>query len=200
MTIVEVTELSSGLTFRQRWSHYFVLIFGVTGCIIGLNLRNTTLNTTATYTNPRAGITADYPQRWLLDEESEGYIFRIRDMSARGFKTTIQVGARAVSAVTTSRNIFDTLTLERAQTRAAYNVIAKDVLILPDETQTQAMWYTFVSTEINPFLQNIPVVVEGIDILIIERGQAIVVTFLSDVRTFDQNWPTLERFLRNMEF
>ena len=200
MTIIEIREQPAGLTFRQRWSHYFVLLFGITGFIIGFNLRNSTLNTTATYANPRAGITANYPQQWLLDEAGEDYIFRIRDMSASGYKTTIQVSARAVSPVTTSRNIFDTLTLERAQTRAAYNVINQDQFVLPDETRTPAMWYTFVAVQSNPFLQDIPVVIEGIDILIIERGQAIIVTLLSDLQNFDQNLSTLERFLRNLEF
>lgn len=200
MTIIEVGPQPSGLTFRQRWSHYFVLIFAVVGFLTGLNLRDTALNTTATYSNPRAGIVASYPQHWLLDEGANSYIFRVRDMAVTGFKTAIEVAARPVSASTTPRNIFDTLTLERAQTRAAYNVIAEDQFILPDETATQAMWYTYVSTEVNPFLQSLPSVVEGIDILLIKRGQAIIVTFLSDARTFDQNLPILERFLRDLEF
>ena len=37
-------------------------------------------------------------------------------------------------------------------------------------------------------------------VLIIERGQAIIVSFLSDANTFDANFPTLERFLRSIEF
>lgn len=199
MTIIELGSVSDELTFRQRWSHYLVLIFAVVGSVIGLNLRDNTLNAVVIYTNPQAGITAEYPQNWLLDEASDNYIFRVRDMASRGFKSTIQVAARPVGPLTTPRIIFDSLSLERAQ-QAGYNVIAVEPYTLPDDTLTQAMLYTYVSTEVDPFLQAIPSVVEGIDILIIERGQAIIVTFLAESSRFDESLPVLERFLRSFVF
>ncbi|MBZ0302857.1 MAG: hypothetical protein K8J31_24140, partial [Anaerolineae bacterium] len=165
-----------------------------------LNLRESILTATTRYTNPQAGISADYPQNWLLDEQSDSYIFRVSDVSAQGFNTTLQVETRPISSQATARNIFDALTLERAQTQAAYIVISEEPFVLPDDTLTSAMSYTFVTTETNPFLQSIPVVVEGIDILIVERGQAIIVSFLSQADTFDQNQVILDRFLRSLEF
>lgn len=200
MTVIEISETRSELTFRQRWSHYFALIFSITGLFIGFNLRESILSATTIYTNPQAGITAAYPQNWLLDENTESYIFRVRDMTAPGFKTTLQVAARPISPQTSARNIFDALTLERAQTLAAYNVISEETFVLPDETITAAMTYTFVVSENNPFLQSIPAIVEGVDILIVERGQAIIVSFLSEASTFDTNFPILERFLESLEF
>jgi hypothetical protein len=188
------------LTFRQRWSHYLTLLIGIIGLMIGLNLRDSVVSATTRYTNPQAGITAEYPQNWLLDESGLNYIFRVQDVSAIGYSTTIQVAARPVSAETTARNIFDSLTLARAQTLAAYNVISEEPFTLPDDTVTTAMTYTFVVSQTNPYLQSIPVVVEGIDILVIERGQAIIVSFLSDARTFTDRFPLLEQFLRSLEF
>jgi len=201
MSIIEVTGGRVELTFRQRWSHYLALAFGVIGLLIGLNLRESFLSTTTVYTNLQAGITAEYPQNWLLEEGSgRDFIFRVRAISERGYNTTIQVAARPISADTTARNIFDVLTLERAQTLAAYNVIAEEPYTLPDGTIATSMIYTFVATDPNPFLQSIPIGVEGIDILLIERGQAIIVSFLSDAATFDKNAPVLNRFLRSLDF
>lgn len=197
---VEILSGPTELTFRQRWSHYLALIFTGIGLLIGLNLRDSTLNVTTQYTNPQAGISAQYPQNWLLEEGGEEFIFRVRDTSTLGHNTSIQVGVRPISAQTSARNVFDALTLERAQTLAKYEVISEEPFVLPDETVTSAMTYVFVASPTNPFLQSIPVVVEGIDILIIERGQAIIVSFLSSADTFEANLPILQQFLRSLEF
>lgn len=199
MTILEYVDRPSGWTFRQRWSHYLVLIFSMVGLFIGFNLRESILSATITYANPQAGITAQYPQNWLLDEAGANYIFRVREMSARNFKTTIQVAARPIGPLTTPRIIFDSLTLERGQT-LGYNVISEEPYTLPDGTQTEAMLYTYVATETNPFLQSTAVVAQGIDILFIEREQAVIVTFVADASTFDENLPILEQFLGSLAF
>lgn len=188
------------LTFRQRWSHYLAFIFAGLGLLIGLNLRQSTLNVTTQYINPQAGISAEYPQNWLLEEGGTDFIFRVSDTAAPGHNTSIQVAVRPVSAETSARNIFDSLTLARAQTLAKYEVISEEPFVLPDETTTSAMTYVFVDSPSNPFLQSIPVVVEGIDILIIKRGQAIIITFLSSADSFEQDLPLLQEFLRNLEF
>jgi hypothetical protein len=71
--------------------------------------------------------------------------------------------------------------------------------VLPDETQTEAMTYVFAEAEVNPYLQTIPVVVRGVDVLVLARGQAIIISFLSESSSFDENYPILERFLETME-
>jgi hypothetical protein len=197
---VEIFSGSTEMTFRQRWSHYLALIFAGIGLLIGMNLRDSTLNVTTQYTNPQAGISAQYPQNWLLQEGGEDFVFRVSDTSTPGYNTSIQVAIRPVSSDTSARNIFDSLTLARAQTLAKYEVISEAPFVLPDETTTGAMTYVFVASPTNPFLQSIPVVVEGIDILIVERGQAIIVSFLSSADSFEANLPILQEFLRNLEF
>jgi hypothetical protein len=142
---VEIFSAPTELTFRQRWSHYLALIFAGIGLLIGLNLRDSTLNVTTQYTNPQAGITAQYPQNWLLEEGGDDFIFRVRDTTTLGYNTSIQVAVRPISAQTSSRNIFDALTLARAQTLAKYEVISEEPFVLPDETVTSAMTYVFVA-------------------------------------------------------
>jgi hypothetical protein len=88
--------------------------------------------------------------------------------------------------------------MNRAPTLAAYTVLSTELFILPDETEATAMTYTFVATEANPFLESIPVVVEGLDILTIKRGQAIVISFLSDSRSYQSNYTLFEQFLHNL--
>lgn len=199
MTIIEITPRPTGLTARQRWSHYFALLYALMAVIVGLNLRASALTATIPYIDSAAGIRAYYPQNWLLDTSGD-YVFRVRDMSAVGFKTTIQVDVQPVTINTTARNLLDTLTLNRSRTLSAYDVLATDPYTLPGDRQATAMTYVFVASEANPFLESLPQTVEGLDVITIQSGQAIIVTFLSDVDTYEENLPVFERFLNDLEF
>jgi hypothetical protein len=199
VTVIEIVDERAGLTFRQRWSHYLAVAFAVVGLLIGINLRDSTINATSIYVNPQAGITGEYPLNWLLEEGSGEFIFRVRDISASGYSTTIQVSAQPVGPRTSARNMFDVISFSRGQTLAAYTEISREPFALPDETQTEAMTYVFAESQINPYLQNIPFVIRGLDILILARGQAIIITFLSESSAYEENFPILERFLESME-
>lgn len=188
------------LNFRQRWNHYLLLLFALFGLVVGINLRDGSLYGTTLYDNPEAGIRAAYPANWLIDAEGD-YVFRVRDTAQIGFKTTIQVAVRPVSSQTASRTILDSLTLNRAQVLAAYRVLAVTTpFVLPDDSLGTAMSYTYADSDNDPFLESVPQVVRGLDILTIKRGQAIIITFLSDAQDYDRNLVTFERFLANLEF
>jgi hypothetical protein len=199
MGLIEVSEQREELTPRQRWSHYFVFIYALIALFIGINLRDTTLNATVFYVNNEAGIRAFYPQRWLIDTSGD-YIFRVRDLTQIGFKTQIQVDVQPVTINTSARNLLDTLSLNRSNTLSGYSVLTRQAYTLPDEQEATAMRYVYVAAGDNPFLESVPTVVEGLDILAIRRGQAIIITFLSDADTFDDNLPIFERFLDDLEF
>lgn len=202
MTVIEVVQQQTELTQRQRWSHYFVLIYGVLAILIGINLRDSALNATVPYSNLQVGIRAQYPRGWVIDQEGS-YVFRVRDMSQTGFKTTIEVSVITVTSGTSARNILDSLILNRQQLLAYYRVLSRfpTTLVRPQEDiEATVMTYTFVSGEDNPFLESLPVVVEGQDILILQRGQAVVISFLSDRTTYEQNLPVFQRFLNELQF
>lgn len=199
MSLIKITGSSSGLTYRQRWSGYFVFIYAALALFIGVNLRDSALNAVTVYTNTQAGIRVEYPNNWLLDEEDD-YVFRVRDVARIGFKTTLQVAVQPVGAGTTARNVLDGLSLRRAPTLAGYSVLSYEPYTLPDESEAIRMTYVFVATEEDPFLESVPVVVEGTDILAIRRGQAVIITFLSDGSLFNENLPYFERFINALEF
>ncbi len=199
MTIIEITGAFGEITQRQRWSHYFVFIYALVAVFIGINLRDATLYATVPYVNSEVGIRAYYPQRWLIDSTGD-YIFRVRDIEHVGFKTAIQVNVQPVTLNTTARNLLDTLTLSRMQTLSRYHVLSSQSYTLPNEQEATAMRYVYVAGEDDPFLESVPTVVEGLDILTLRRGQAIIITFLSDADSFDENQPIFERFLDDLEF
>ncbi len=200
---MEFIEIGSGgksiWNQRQRWAHYLTLLIAGGLILFGLNLRNDTLNQTILYSDTQAGLQAFYPKDWLLDTDGN-YVFRVRDLSASGFKTTIQFSTRPVADNINAQSVFNSLSLNRAQTLTGYSILDYAPYTLPNEVEAESLLYTFVSTELNPFLESIPQVVFGQDILVINRGQAIIITFQVNANYFEQELPIFENFIQTLDF
>jgi len=199
MEVIEIISESEGLSLRQRWANVFTILTCILLMLTGLNLRNQVLNATRLYESPQAGITAQYPQNWLIDTSGE-YVFRVRDMSRSGFKTTFQVSVQPVGSDAQERNLADRLSLDRIVSFTDYRVQPLEMYTFPDGREAQAMHYTYVSTDASPFLESVPTVVRGLDVLTISGGQAIVITFRADADNFDDELPRFEQFLRQLQF
>lgn len=199
MTIIEVISSGRGLNLRQQWAHILTMALGFVMLALGMNIRSGVISAVVPYSNVQAGITAFYPERWLLDR-GQDYVFRVRDMTESGFKTTIQVSTRPISGDTSERNVLDSLSLSRSQTFTDYSVLAVEPFSFQDGVEAQAMFYTYVSRQASPFLEGVPAVVLGLDILTLSRGQAIIITYRADANVYDANRHYFDRFLSTLEF
>lgn len=184
---------------RQRWSIALSYLLIIAGLLIGLNQRDRALNRSSEYSNFEAGITARYPARWLLDE-SPDTIFRARDMSLPGFKTEIQLSSLPIGADSAERNIFDRLSMRRAQVLIDYSVLGYGSYTLADDSQALTMAYSYVARDASPFLAGSPAIVRGLDILTLRRGQALVISFRADTAVYDEELGTLSRFMETLQF
>ncbi len=187
------------ITPRQRWSIALTYIMIAVVFAFGVNQRDSALNQASAYSNLEAGISAQYPARWLL-EEAGPYIFRLRDMANRGFNTVIEVSAAPVGSDTSERNILDQLTLRRAQTLIDYAVLGYDVYHLADNTPAISMSYSYVSRDASPFLEGVSSIVYGLDILTIRRGQGLIISFRADADIYERELETLRWFVQNLVF
>jgi hypothetical protein len=196
--IEEITGLREENTREQRWSHFLTAFVAVLMLLYGLNMRNSALTASSLYANPEAGIRVRYPQNWLIDE-SDDYVLRVRDMSRIGFKTTILVSTRPVGSFTSERNIRDQLILERADNLIGYQSFTTEPYILSDESEGLRTDYAFVEAEINPSSETTLIPVHGTDIILIRGSQAIIITFLANAETFDDEFAYFSRFLNSLE-
>lgn len=183
----------------DRWAHLLVILVAIAGLTFGFFLKDQTLTRTATFRDLAAGVLAQYPAGWLLDQGGS-YLFRVRDPKSPTFRTTLQVAIIAIGEDAAARNILDSLTLERAQTLAAYRVLSTSDYVLPEGDNAIRLEYVYVESESNPFLKSIPSVVRGVDIVTIKRGQAIIVTFRVEAGLFDEEVWRLDQFLATLEF
>lgn len=193
-----VYNYAASLSFRQRWSHYAVLGFFVVLLALGFVLRDRTLNRAVAYQDVETGIGVLYPANWLLDRAGAEYVFRVRDMRQTGFKTTIQVSVIPIGPETSERNIADQLAVQRARQLIDYRLLSVSPTTFKG-VAADVVTYTFVSRDPSPFLESIPAVVFGEDIILFSRGQAIVLTFRADVNAYQQEYSRFQRFLSSLE-
>lgn len=198
MTYVETN--SDGPSNRERWNHLLAIITAGVLFAIGVNLRDSAIFASTPYSNLEAGIRVEYPRNWLIDA-SDQYILRVRDLAGIGFKTTLQISLQPVGTETSYRTIFDGLTLNRSQILAAYRELSRDnEFLLPNDVIAATMNYTYADLQNDPFQQAIPSVVRGTDVVVIRRGQAIIITFLADASSYQNDLSYFERFLRSLDF
>jgi hypothetical protein len=200
LTVAIQSSRTSRRINRQLWNHFFVLVLGAVGLLVTWNFRQSILNASSVYINNTAGIRAVYPASWLI-EEPAGAVFRARDVRAIGFKTTYQIQVLPVGSQTSQRALFDILAIQRSQTLAAYRTLAIQPYQIPaNDVEATAVLYTYVETSLNPFLEQVPVVVQGLDVLFVSRGQSIIVTLLADATKFDAMLPRFETFIQQLEY
>lgn len=186
------------MTFNQRWADYLTLVAGVLMLTGGVIFRDRLLNAQFFYQDVVSGVSAFYPAQWLLDTDGD-YIFRVRDTQTKGFKTTMQVSSLPASDETTARTIADRIALSRAQTLTDFRILSTTNTTFRD-TEAQLILYTFVSRELNPFLEDIPSVVLAQDIIVRQRNRAFVLTFRAEASRYEALYPLFSRFLASLEF
>jgi hypothetical protein len=186
------------LTFTQRWNSYLAIVLAGAFLILGITLRNSALNATQTFENLEAGVRAQLPSGWLVDTGSSEYVFRAQDPNALPFKTTLQVSVLTVGPDATPNLVLDLLTLDRAPRFPTYHEISR-----ADETlrgdPAKRMIYAYTQDEPNPFQATVPLVVQGADVVVLRRGQAVIITYREERSSFDANLYRFENLLQTVE-
>ncbi len=186
------------LTRSDRFSELAVVLLVAFSLAVGLLLRQQTSSQLWTYQSTEAGLEVEYPAGWLVDE-SGSYLARIRDPKARPFKTQYQIAIIPAGGQTSIRNVLDGLTLQRSINLSAYRVLSVQNTLLGGQTVTQ-MDFAFVDADPNPFIQRLPVVVLGQDIVIRDGDRAIVLSYMADETTFNNGRPGFQRFLASLRY
>ncbi|MDW8172498.1 MAG: hypothetical protein RML73_08435 [Anaerolineae bacterium] len=197
MSLFEASR--SGLTLRQRWATYLTLLVALGLFAFGLSRQSAALSRKTFYSDTETGISVSYPANWLRDRSGD-YVLRVRDMARKGFKTTLQVALIPIGADVQTRNVADRLTLSRAQTLTDYSVLAIEPYVLDSNEIGIGVLYTYVARESSPFLQGLPEVIVGYDVIKIARGQAVVATFRAEAGLYESEFHVFEDFLRSLVF
>lgn len=161
--------------------------------------RSSTVNATIAFEDEINGIRAQIPVNWLLSEGDDQTVFRVQDVGARPFRTTIQVSIQAVGPDATPRNVVDLLKLQGPLELPNYRSFSEEIIQLGEDDAVRIN-YVYVANELNPFLEASPVVVRGEDVVVLRGNQALIITFRDADNTFDENRFHFANFLRTLEY
>jgi hypothetical protein len=197
----EIIEIGGtpALTFTQRWNTYLAIALAGAVLFIGITMRNKALNATQTFEDLEAGIRAQVPNGWLVSAQTDEYVFRAEDPNALPFKTLLQVSVMTVGQGATPNTVLDLLTIGRSIRFATYIELSRSDDTLRDGSKAKRMKYAYVEFERNPFLQSLPVVVEGVDVVVLRGSQAVIITYREERNSFDEHLYRFENMLRTLE-
>jgi hypothetical protein len=185
---------------RQRIATWLAVLATLTALAAGAILRNNIEGASVGFIDSKAGITLRYPVNWLLSrgDLNTDYIMRVEDPASLPFKTTLQIALLATGPDATINDITELLNIRRAGQLSSYKTLEIVPTTFAGRPATR-MTYAYASTDPNPSLKSLPVIVRGTDIITASRGQTYVITFLSDTTTYDENVRYFDLFTRRLE-
>lgn len=191
-------EFHTDFTRNDRFSVILVLMLTTLAIGFGLILQQQTSSRTIRYESRTAGISAQYPSGWLLDERGN-YVARVRDPRARPFKTQFTIATVPSGGQTTTRNILDSITIQRSADLAAYRVLSIEEFTRGSTHYTE-LHFAYVDADPNPFIQRLPVVILGLDIVIPNGSRSIVVTYMAAQDSFDTQRTVFDNFFASIRY
>ncbi len=189
---------SQELTFSQRWNSLLVIVLAAAMIFVGLTRRQNALSATVVFEDLESGVRAQVPVGWLVDNDSPDYVFRAIDPDALPYKTQLEVDVIPVGPDMTPNLVLNLLNLQRSPRVAAYRELSRVATTLRDDPATR-MTYTYTEFERNPFLQSEPLTVKAVDVVVLQRGQAVILTFREASTDFDAHLYRFEQFLQTVE-
>lgn len=189
---------------QERWGDWAVVALVALALVLGWVLREVTLSRTVPFTVVEASISGRCPADWVR-ETGDDPLLRVRDPLGEEFDTVLELRSRPLAAETEPAIVLDALALERASQVTAYRTLGTDQVLVGGETATRRTLatrrtFSYVHVDPNPYLNRLPVVVQGMDLALRDDGRLIVVTFLADVDHFDAHHRYLRAFVESLEF
>ena len=183
---------------RDRWADWAVVALVAVALILGQVTREVTLSRTSPFTVANAGIRVQYPAAWMR-ESGDDPLLRVRDARGGKFDTTLELRSRPLAAEAEPVMALDALALERAGQVVAYQALSTDQVLVGGEITTRRT-FAYVHADRNPYVDRLPVVVQGTDLALRDGDRTIIVTFLADADNFDAHYRYFRAFLESMEF
>lgn len=184
---------------RLRYDALVIGLFAV-ALIAGWGLKTWAEGKATMFTALDANLTLRYPASWASQAE-KGTLLSIRDLQSEGtFKATFTVEARELdpTAIKPVQDLIEPLTEERGQEHTAYRVLEKSDTEV-DGTEAVRISYAYVDEPIaGPFQTSMPVIVQGVDVLVVHGSNLYVFTFAAPATTFSQQAATLDAILNSV--
>jgi len=176
------------------------LVVVISAAAIGMGLFVRQLSTTQTwfYESRAGGVTVRYPAGWLVEEQSNNLV-KFLDPQSRPFKTQFVITVVPTGVRADVRTALDRITLQRSRELAAYRILGIAGFADRSAQQTRIS-FAFVDTDPNPYIERLPIVVFGEDIIFVDGNRAIVLTYMASQQGDGFVKQSFEQFVASLRF
>ena len=169
--------------------------------IAGIGLKGWVVGKTTTFTTKDSTLSLRYPAAWA-SQAIKGKLLSIRDLQSEGtFKTTFSVEATELdpAAVEPVQEFVGPFTEDKGQALNGYRTLEiSDTEV--DGLDAVRISYAYVDEPVaSPFQRSLPVVVQGVDVLVIHGSKLYVLTFSAPATSFSQQAETMESILDSVD-
>lgn len=193
-----MTKIGSTRARRDRYSDWAVLLVFVLALLLGWGVMAYVQGQRESYTDAATGLSVAYPRGWLLKGDGQ-LAFQASDPESSGFRTTYQAKAWPISAeqplTSTLGAILNDASLGRAQQGTAYRLLSiAEGTVAHGEAAMEAE-YVYVVEGSDLFVQQLPVVVRGLDVALPMGDRAFVFTLLASEDAYDRALAGFRKFV-----
>ena len=181
---------------RERRAELAVLALVLVALLLGLALRQRVMSETVPF---EAGdISGECPARWLR-QMGDDPLLRAEDPLGGLFNTVLELRVVALAEEAEVALALDALALDRARGSSSYRALGTDTVVVGGETAMQRR-FVYVYDDPNPYLQRLPVVVQGAELALRDDGRVIVATLLAAEDEFDSEQARFVDFVESLEY
>jgi hypothetical protein len=191
MTVQEIRR-------RDRWADWAVIALVAVALILGLVLREVILSCAVPFAFAGTGVSGRCPAAWVR-ETGDDPLLRARDPAGGEFDAALELRSRPLATEAEPALVLDALALERASQVVAYQTLWTDQVLVGGRTAVRRT-FAYVHVDRNPYVDRLPVVVQGTDLALRDDGRVVVVTLLAGRDDFESYHRYLRAFVEDLEF
>ena len=183
---------------RDRWADWLVIAVVVLALGGGVGLREVVLFGTQPFSLDQAGISGKVPANWMIQKKDDP-LLQARDPRGGEFDTRLELRTRGVAPEADLALALESLALDRAGEVVAYQTLDTQQVVVRGEDAVRRT-FTYVHVNTNPYVDQLPVVVKGVDVVFRDGDRAIVVTLLAGRDVFDRQQVRLQSLIESLDY
>jgi hypothetical protein len=183
---------------HARWADWAVITVVAVALLLGVWVRSATIHRTEGFAFDNLGVSGRAPAGWAR-QFGDDPLVRLRDLRSGTFATTLELRRRPLAAEADVSLALDALVLERAADTTAFTSLRTEQVLVHDAAATQR-GFTYVAVNHSPYVDQLPVVVRGLDVALRVADQVYVITYIANADEFDASYPYFRAFIEDLEF
>ena len=197
-----VSEIRARAERHDRRVSWIVIGVFAVALLLGWVVKMAAEGRTVAYRAGQAGdLPLRYPFGWVRVDVQPPVQLQVEDCWATPFRTALTLERRPLPSNMAQplSAVQQTLALERGRTWAAYRVLQMENDVSVKGRKGMRVTFAYVETNPNPFLETMPVVVQGEDYPLPVGNQVYIVTLTAAEANYARGQRSLRALLRSLE-